>query len=72
MIKKNTKAVYIDGGYQGEYDWQGGIPLSVGETMTVTIDNQDLVYELTDKKVCLDAESDDQIVEVISTFKLIA
>lgn len=27
MIKKNTKAIFLDGNFKGEYNWEGGIPL---------------------------------------------
>jgi len=71
MIKKNTKAVFLDGDYQGEYDWKGGIPLSVGETMTVKIDGKELQYKLVQKKVTCDAKGEDQIVDVLYSFELI-
>ena len=71
MIKKNTKAIFIDGDFKGEYDWQGGIPLSKGETMSVKINGKLLHYRLTKKEISCDAESEDQIVDVIYTFKLI-
>ena len=71
MIKKNTKAIFIDGDFKGEYDWQGGIPLSKGEIMSVKINGKLLHYRLTKKEISCDAESEDQIVDVIYTFKLI-
>lgn len=71
MIKKNTRAIFLDGDYKGEYDWQGGIPLSKGEKMSIKINGKLLNYKLINKEVSCDAESDDQIVEVIYTFKLI-
>jgi hypothetical protein len=70
MIKKNTKAIFIDGDYKGEYDWKGGIPLSKGETMTVMINGKRITYELIEKEVSCDAEREDQIVEVLYTFQM--
>lgn len=71
MIKKNTKAIFLDGDFKGEYDWKGGIPLSENEIMSVKINAKLLQYKLTKKEVSCDAESEDQIVNVIYTFKLI-
>ncbi|MFH1561747.1 MAG: hypothetical protein ABID04_04205 [Patescibacteria group bacterium] len=71
MIKKNTKAIFLDGDYQGEYDWQGGIPLSEGETMSVKINGKLLRYQLIKKEISCDAEGEDQIVDVLYTFRLV-
>ncbi len=49
---------------------RGGIPLSVGEVMTVLVNNNTLIYELSDKKITCNAESEDQIVDVIHTLHL--
>ena len=70
MIKKNTKAEFLDGDYKGEYDWKGGIPLSVGETMTVKINGKSLDYKLVKKEIICDAESEDQVVDVLYSFEL--
>ena len=70
MIKKNTKAIFLDGDYKGEYDWKGGIPLSEGEIMSMKINGKLLQYKLVNKKVSCNAESEDQIVEVLYTFEL--
>jgi len=70
MIKKNTKAIFLDGDYKGEYDWKGGIPLSEGEIMSVKINGKLLQYKLIKKEVSCDAESEDQIVDVLYTFEL--
>ena len=70
MIKKNTKAIFLDGDFKGEYDWKGGIPLSEGEIMSVKINGKLLQYKLTKKEVSCDAESEDQIVDVLYTFEL--
>jgi hypothetical protein len=71
MIRKNTKATFLNGDFQGEYDWQGGIPLSEGETMSVKINGKTLEYKLTKKEISCDAETEDQIVDVNYTFELI-
>ena len=70
MIKKNTKVIFLDGDYEGEYDWKGGIPLSEGEIMSVKINGKILQYKLNKKEVSCDAESEDQTVNVVYTFKL--
>ncbi len=70
MIKKNTKAIFINGDFKGEYDWQGGIPLSEGETMSVKIKGKVLKYKLTKKEINCNAEKEDQIVDVVYTFKM--
>lgn len=46
MIKKNTKVIFKDGDFAGEYDWQGGIPLSEGENMSVGVNGKNLTYTL--------------------------
>ena len=71
MIKKNTKAVFLDGDFKGKYDWQGGIPLSEGEIMLVRVGGKQLRYKLTKKKVSCNAESENQVVDVEYTFNLV-
>jgi hypothetical protein len=71
MIKKTTTATFKDGQYAGEYDWQGGIPLSVGETITVTVaGTEKLDYTLVAKKTTLDDSGQDQTVTISYTFEL--
>ena len=70
MIKKNTKAIFLDGDFKGEYDWKGGIPLSEGEIMSVKINGKFFQYKLTKKEVSCDAESEDQIIDVLYSFEL--
>lgn len=71
MIKKTTIATFEDGNYTGEYDWKGGIPLSVGETITITVNNSDkLVYELITKETSLVDDGQDQEVTISYGFKL--
>jgi len=70
MIKKNTRAIFLNGDFKGEYDWQGGIPLSVGEEMLVKINGKEFVYKLSSKEIVCNAEQNDQIVDVLYTFEL--
>lgn len=62
MIKKSTTATFKGGEYQGIYDWQGGIPLTVGETITVIHNSKRLTYLLFDKKTILEDLGEDQNV----------
>jgi hypothetical protein len=65
MIKKTTRAVFSDGAYQGKYDWNGGIPLSKGEEITITLaDGSDVLYKVSDKLTTLHTGSDDQSVSI--------
>lgn len=71
MIKKTTKAVFKSGSYAGEYDWEGGIPLSEGEIVSVTTSTGDqLEYVMLDKSVSLVDKGQDQIVSIEYTFDL--
>jgi hypothetical protein len=70
MIKKNTKAIFLDGDYKGEYDWKGGIPLSEGEFMTVKVNSKILKYKLSKKEIVYNDNSEDQIVNVTYEFSL--
>lgn len=70
MIKKNTKVIFLDGDYKGEYDWKGGIPLSEGETMTVKVNNRILKYKLSKKEIVCNDNGEDQIVNVTYEFSL--
>lgn len=71
MIKKTTVATFKDGDYAGEYDWSGGIPLSVNETISVKRKNLELIYTLIDKKTTLEDLGDDQIVKTEYFLELI-
>ena len=65
MIKKQTIATFNDGAYAGEYDWTGGIPLSVDELMQVTtVENKEVTYKLVDKSISLKDGGEDQMVTV--------
>jgi len=55
-------ATFNDGNYQGQYDWQGGIPLSVGETLRVTLEGKSLTYKLVNKETSLVVQGDEQLV----------
>ena len=63
MIKKVTTATFQDGGYKGVYDWSGGIPLTIGEIVTVVKDSQHFAYRLIDKKTTLEDFGEDQKVK---------
>lgn len=62
MIKKTTRATFTNGGYKGEYDWKGGIPLGIGEKITIMRGAETLVYQVTDKKTTLNEDGDTQQV----------
>jgi len=71
MIKKATIATFNDGDYAGEYDWTGGIPLTVGEEIIIVLDNhQKLAYILSDKKTTLTDNGQDQEVVTEYSFNL--
>jgi hypothetical protein len=71
MIKKNTKAIFLDGDYVGEYDWKGGIPLTEGEIMIVKMGGKELQYKLDKKEIVYSVEGDDQMVDINYSFKMI-
>ncbi len=65
MIKKVTIATFNDGDYAGDYDWTGGIPLTVNEEITIVLDgNKKLVYVLNDKQTTLTDNGKDQEVTI--------
>lgn len=64
MIKKTTIATFRDGDYFGEYDWSGGIPLSLGEIITVIHNKREILYKLADKKTKLEDLGEDQKVTI--------
>lgn len=70
MIKKNTKAIFLDGEYKGEYDWKGGIPLSEGEILRVNINTKTLKYKLSKKEVICNDNGEDQVVNITYKFSL--
>lgn len=56
-------ATFKDGNYKGVYDWSGGIPLTVGELVTVVQKQEKYVYRLTDKKTTLEDSGEHQNVK---------
>jgi hypothetical protein len=72
MIKKTTIATFRDGDYAGEYDWQGGIPLSVNEIVDVSLNAKQLRYKLVDKATSLTVTDDEQLVVTHYWFELTA
>lgn len=70
MIKKTTQAIFLDGAYKGEYDWKGGIPLSVGEKIQVQVEGQNCDYVMVEKTVNLNDVGEDQLVAVVYTLQL--
>jgi len=66
MIKKATIATFNDGDYAGDYDWTGGIPLSVGEVITIVTNGHELIYVLVTKQTTLIDDGKDQ--EVVTTY----
>ncbi|MFA7654075.1 MAG: hypothetical protein WCX97_03485 [Candidatus Magasanikbacteria bacterium] len=69
MIKKNTKAIFIDGDNQHEEDLAGGIPLTKGEILTIHKNDEVSVYSVVDKKTECFMGGDDQIVNIVYTLK---
>jgi hypothetical protein len=71
MIKKTTKAIFSSGGYEGTYDWEGGIPLSKGDIVTVTTSsNEKIDYCMSNKKVALVDKGADQFVHIEYLFEI--
>ena len=71
MIKKTTQAIFLDGEYKGTYDWEGGLPLSEGETVAIHLGNKDkaLSYILEKKTVDFHEQGADQLVKIIYQFR---
>lgn len=69
VIKKTTIATFLNGDYAGQYDWQGGIPVSVGEVIELTLNNKKLVYKLTNKKIELVVDGGEQLVTINYLFE---
>lgn len=70
MIKKTTTATFKDGAYAGQYIWQDGVPLSVGEILQVTLNGQELTYKLVDKTTSLHILNAVQLVSTSYWFEL--
>jgi hypothetical protein len=72
MIKKSTKAIFRFGAYAGEYDWEGGIPLTEGEHIAVTTSaGSQLIYMMSRKTTTLVDEGQNQIVRIEYIFDLV-
>ncbi len=71
MILKKTQVIFLDGDYKGKHDWKGGIPLVVGEVMTVQLENpkRTIFYVLEEKTVDLIDQGENQLVQVVYQFK---
>lgn len=70
MIKKKTKALFLDGAYQGEYDWEGGLPLCKGEILTVKCKDKSIKYQLLKKEIIFHAKGKEPNAEITYTFQL--
>jgi hypothetical protein len=69
MIKKTTKAIFKENGEERVEDLVGGIPLSIGETMTIKNGNDSKEWKVVDKKIVYANDGEDQLVEVTYTFE---
>ena len=70
MIKKNTKAIFKEEGNERVEELIGGIPLSIGEIMTIKEGDDSKRWKVVDKTVDYINKGEDQIVEVVYTFEL--
>ena len=65
MIKKNTKMI-IEGIDVSNNGLAGGVPLSVGEIVNVTLESGEKVdCEVVDKKVDFEFKGEDQFAEIV-------
>jgi len=69
MIKKTTIAVFKEEGVERKEELTGGIPLSVGEEMSVTNNNKTITWRVVDKKVEYINKGEDQLVQVTYIFE---
>jgi hypothetical protein len=70
MIKKNTKAIFRSKDGEVEEELVGGIPLCVGEIMTIINPEQGKIdWKVVDKKVEYIDKGEDQFVEVVYVFE---
>lgn len=71
MIKKVTLATFNNGDYAGVYDWTGGIPLTVGEEITIVLKSHKiLTYILNGKQTTLTDDGQDQKVVTKYSFDI--
>jgi len=70
MIKKNTKIIFQDTKGKTSKEWDGGIPLSIGDKMTLENKNHNSEeYKVVDKIIdCVDNDID-QIVNITYVLK---
>jgi len=69
MIKKTTIAVFKEEGVERKEELTGGIPLSVGEEMSVTNNNKTITWRVVDKKVEYINKGENQLVQVTYIFE---
>ena len=69
MIKKNTIVIFQDGTDEKSENLIGGMPLSVGETVSLHKENETIIYEVIDKKIDCFLKDEDQEVNIIYTLK---
>jgi len=69
MIKKNTKIIFLDKNDALADELIGGIPLTKNEIVNVTKNGVISAYEVTDKKIELIYENEDQIANITYTLK---
>ena len=67
-IKKNTKFIFIDEPEKSG-DFIGGLPLSVGEELTITQNQKTTTYLIIDKKITANLDFEDELVDVTYTVK---
>jgi hypothetical protein len=67
-IKKNTKFIFEDNPEKSG-DFIGGLPLSVGEEITIIEHGETITYFITDKKITANLDGEDEMVDVTYTVK---
>ena len=67
-IKKNTKFIFEDTPDKNG-DFIGGLPLSVGEELTITENGETITYLIINKKITANLDGEDEMVDVIYTVK---
>ena len=67
-IKKNTTFIFEDDPKKSG-DFIGGLPLSVGEEITITENKETITYLITDKKITANLDGEDEMVDDIYTVK---
>ena len=67
-IKKNTKFIFEDDSEKSG-DFIGGLPLSVGEEITITQDGETITYLVIGKTITVNLDFEDELVDVTYTVK---